>query len=177
MAHTLLHLSRTFDASHVLPGHPGKCGRLHGHTYRADVWLSGPVTAADGMLLDYGEIKTIIDAWDHRHLNDEVSFPPTAELLAAELQYRLLAALRGRLEEVAESRADARADGVAVEATGTPWAGVADPVEPASLAGCIVRLHETPGSYAQVGYLTVERPALDGEIRIEREFAPPVGIA
>jgi 6-pyruvoyltetrahydropterin/6-carboxytetrahydropterin synthase len=131
MAHTVLYLERTIDASHVIPGHPGKCGRLHGHTYRFEVWISGDVAeTGDGMLVDFYDVKREIDAWDHRHLNDEVDFVPTAELLAAEMQRRLLAL-------VAERGASAEAG-----------------------AGVLVRLWETPTAYAQVGYLVPDPGAV-----------------
>jgi 6-pyruvoyltetrahydropterin/6-carboxytetrahydropterin synthase len=125
MAHTVIHLERTIDASHVIPGHPGKCGRLHGHTYRIQAWLSGPV-ADDGMVVDFYDVKAAIDEWDHRHLNDVVDFIPTAELLAAELQRRLLALVQAR------------------NAADTPGVAV------------LVRLWETPSSWAQVGSLAEE---------------------
>jgi len=28
-------------ASHIIPGHPGKCKNLHGHTYRVEVFVKG----------------------------------------------------------------------------------------------------------------------------------------
>ena len=122
MADTVLYLERTIDASHVIPDHPGKCGRLHGHTYRFEVWMSGDVPPdGDGMLIDFYDVKQAIDEWDHRHLNDLVSFVPTAELLAAEMQRRISALL--------EARSVIR-------------------------AGCVVRLWETPSSWAQVGELS-----------------------
>jgi 6-pyruvoyltetrahydropterin/6-carboxytetrahydropterin synthase len=125
MAHTVLHFERTIDSSHVIPGHPGKCARLHGHTYRFQVWVSGPVDGDRSMLVDFFDLKSEIDAWDHRHLNDEVEFVPTAELLAAEMRRRIL----GRV--VAAVGGD-RADEV----------------------GVLLRLWETPSGYAQVGWLT-----------------------
>lgn len=125
MPHTVLHFERTIDSSHVIPGHPGKCARLHGHTYRFQVWVSGPVDEASGMLVDFFELKREIDAWDHRHLNDEVEFVPTAELLATEMRRRILAA-------VVASVGEARAEEV----------------------GVLLRLWETPSGYAQVGWLT-----------------------
>lgn len=38
-------ISKTFrwEASHVLPGHKGKCARLHGHSYKCEVYLSGDI--------------------------------------------------------------------------------------------------------------------------------------
>lgn len=125
MAHTVLYFERTIDSSHVIPGHPGKCARLHGHTYRFQVWISGPVGPTSGMLVDFYDVKREIDAWDHRHLNDEVEFVPTAELLAAEMRRRILA-------RVTDAVGHARADEV----------------------GVLLRLWETPSGHAQVGWLT-----------------------
>lgn len=116
-----IHLERTIDASHVIPDHPGKCGRLHGHTYRFEVWVTGPV-GEDGMVIDFYEVKSRIDAWDHRHLNDEVDFVPTAELLAVEMHRRLLEALHARV-----------------------------PADQHHTTSVRLRLWETPNAYAEVG--------------------------
>ncbi len=45
------------------------------------------------MLIDFYDVKSIIDEWDHQHLNDVVDFVPTAELLAAEMRSRIIAAI------------------------------------------------------------------------------------
>lgn len=126
MAHTVLHLERTIDSSHVIPGHPGKCARLHGHTYRFQVWISGPVNETTGMLVDFYDVKREIDAWDHRHLNDEVDFLPTAELLAEEMRLRI------------HTHVSAQA-----------------PTDQGDV-GVLLRLWETPSGYAQVGWLTAD---------------------
>ena len=81
--------SFTFEAAHVLPHHPGKCARLHGHSYRLDVALDGPLQAtgpAAGMVEDFEVVTRIvkaavIDALDHRSLN-ELMDNPTAENIA-----------------------------------------------------------------------------------------------
>ena len=135
MAHTVLHFERTIDSSHVIPGHPGKCARLHGHTYRFQAWVSGPVDGDRSMLVDFYDLKSEIDAWDHRHLNDEVEFVPTAELLAAEMRRRILARV---LDGVGEDRADE--------------------------VGVLLRLWETPNGYAQVGWLTRDPDAPSGSL-------------
>lgn len=56
----------TFEAAHFIPGHP-KCGRLHGHSYRVEVEVAGDVSpaASPHYLMDYGEIKRLIDGHDH----------------------------------------------------------------------------------------------------------------
>ncbi|HUS61974.1 MAG TPA: 6-carboxytetrahydropterin synthase QueD, partial [Acidimicrobiales bacterium] len=99
----------TFEASHQLPFHSGKCKRLHGHGYRLEVTVTGPV-ADDGMVLDFAALKdvvhnTVIDRFDHQHLNDLVE-NPTAEVMAAEIWSTLvvtgLAVTRVRLWETAD---------------------------------------------------------------------------
>src|SRR6202012_696977 len=84
-------LSKTFhfEAAHDLPTFPEghKCRRLHGHSFRFDVWVEGEVDPAKGYLIDYGDIKRIVDPLvlrlDHYNLNDiEGLSNPTAESLA-----------------------------------------------------------------------------------------------
>ena len=78
--------SFTFEAAHALPHHPGKCSRLHGHSYRLDVALEGPLQAdgpAAGMIEDFEVVSqvvkaTVIGALDHRSLNELID-NPTAE--------------------------------------------------------------------------------------------------
>ena len=75
----------TFEAAHRLAWHSGKCRNLHGHSYRLDVSVEGPLDA-NGVVLDFDVLQdvvrsNVIDAWDHRDLN-EVLDNPTAELLA-----------------------------------------------------------------------------------------------
>ena len=61
-----LHWTGTIDAAHFIPGHP-KCGRLHGHTYQVEVKLVG-ILEHQPYLIDYGDIKNIVHALDHRLL-------------------------------------------------------------------------------------------------------------
>ncbi|HEX4245939.1 MAG TPA: 6-carboxytetrahydropterin synthase QueD [Acidimicrobiales bacterium] len=77
--------SFTFEAAHRLPWHPGKCAGLHGHSYRLDVTVAGPLDE-NGIVVDFDDLHAIvqgqvIDKWDHRDLN-QVLDNPTAELLA-----------------------------------------------------------------------------------------------
>lgn len=75
----------TFEAAHRLAWHPGKCRNLHGHSYRLDVTVRGPLDA-NGVVVDFDHLsdivrREVVDRWDHRDLN-EVIDNPTAELLA-----------------------------------------------------------------------------------------------
>ena len=54
-----------FELSHMLDKYNGKCGRIHGHTYRAEITLEGriiedPFSNSYGMLMDFNELKQII---------------------------------------------------------------------------------------------------------------------
>ncbi|QEY26039.1 6-carboxytetrahydropterin synthase QueD [Neisseria zalophi] len=63
----------TFDSSHMLDGHDGKCKNLHGHTYKLEVTVSDGLIsggAKDGMVMDFSDLKTIvkqeiIEPFDH----------------------------------------------------------------------------------------------------------------
>ena len=94
-----------FEAAHVLPYHPGKCARLHGHSYRLDVSLEGPlqdVGPARGMIEDFDTLKsvvseTVIEPLDHRSLNDIIE-NPTAERIVLWIWQRLAPQLAGLAE-------------------------------------------------------------------------------
>ena len=61
-----------FEASHVLPKHPGKCSRLHGHSWVLHVSVEGPINADTGFVMDFGDISNVVQPLvarlDHRHL-------------------------------------------------------------------------------------------------------------
>ncbi len=79
----------TFEAAHRLPNVPGghKCRRLHGHSYRVEIHVSGAVDEGAGWVMDFEEIKAafapVHDLLDHRYLNeiDELE-NPTSENVA-----------------------------------------------------------------------------------------------
>lgn len=65
-----------FEAAHRLPNVAAhhKCFRLHGHSYKVEVHLRGPIDPQTGWLFDFGLID---DVWneiyarlDHHNLND-----------------------------------------------------------------------------------------------------------
>jgi 6-pyruvoyltetrahydropterin/6-carboxytetrahydropterin synthase len=96
-----------FEAAHVLPHHPGKCSRLHGHSYRLEVALEGPLQTegpARGMIVDFDEISAVvkpavIERLDHVSLNDLMP-NPTAEHIAAWIWRELAPRLTGLCEIV-----------------------------------------------------------------------------
>lgn len=89
-----------FEAAHSLPTFPEghKCRRLHGHSFRFDVIVEGPVDPAKGYLIDYGDIKRaaepVVKQLDHYYLNEiEGLANPTSEVLARWIYDRLKPAL------------------------------------------------------------------------------------
>lgn len=78
----------------------GKCANRHGHghNYRLDVVLRGPVDPATGMLMDLRRLdaivhESVLEHLDHRHLNLEVPYfcdnLPTSENLALYVWHEL----------------------------------------------------------------------------------------
>ena len=91
-----------FDAAHTLRRDIEAEGsrRIHGHTYHAEVTLSGEVDATTGMVVDLGLVRAAIEQLrtrlDH-HLLDEVDGlgPATLENLAAFIWRAVADALPG----------------------------------------------------------------------------------
>jgi 6-pyruvoyltetrahydropterin/6-carboxytetrahydropterin synthase len=91
-----------FEAAHVLPFHPGKCARMHGHSYRLEVAVRGPIRSrgpARGMIEDFEKIERVVSdrivaALDHQNLNDFID-NPTAEKILLWIWQRLERPLTG----------------------------------------------------------------------------------
>ncbi|MEO0248970.1 MAG: 6-carboxytetrahydropterin synthase [candidate division WOR-3 bacterium] len=81
----------SFEAAHQIPGHPGKCSALHGHSYRVEAEFAGQELNSLGMVRDFIELKAALRAVlpDHSYLNEVVEGPTTAEYLAQWLYHRL----------------------------------------------------------------------------------------
>lgn len=68
----------SFDSSHMLDGHDGKCQNLHGHTYKLEITVSDGLIqggAKEGMVMDFTDLKAIvkqeiIDPFDHAFIYD-----------------------------------------------------------------------------------------------------------
>lgn len=81
-----------FESAHHLPGHHGKCARPHGHSYRLEVTIRGPIKEAlgesdNGMVMDFGDLSqlvknSVIEHLDHQDLNVVTGLHTTAENLA-----------------------------------------------------------------------------------------------
>lgn len=102
MRYAILSKSFRFEAAHHLPGHRGKCARLHGHSYRLEISVRGPIRHAPGesdhgMVLDFGDLsqivrEAVIDQLDHSNLNEVTGIHTTAENLAHWIWDKLVSA-------------------------------------------------------------------------------------
>lgn len=79
----------TFEAAHRLPKVPEthRCHRMHGHSYRIEVTLEGPVNPETGFVIDFFDVEDafgpLLKRLDHYCLNDiEGLENPTAENIA-----------------------------------------------------------------------------------------------
>jgi 6-pyruvoyltetrahydropterin/6-carboxytetrahydropterin synthase len=84
----------TLEAAHRLPHVPAghKCARLHGHSFRIEIHVSGE--AETGWVMDFADIKAafrpLYDQLDHHYLNEiEGLENPTSERLAIWIWERL----------------------------------------------------------------------------------------
>ena len=86
----------SFDSAHYLPHVPEdhKCRNMHGHTYRLRVWLEGNPDKHLGWVMDFAELKKImqpvIDQLDHKLMNEVPGLEnPTCENIAIWLWQQL----------------------------------------------------------------------------------------
>lgn len=78
-----------FEAAHRLPNVPPthRCHRMHGHSYRVEVQLDGPVDPYTGFVADFFDVEAafapLLDDLDHQCLNEVPGLEnPTAENIA-----------------------------------------------------------------------------------------------
>ncbi len=90
------------EAAHFLPNVPPdhKCRRMHGHSFRIEVHVAGPVEAETGWVMDFADLKQafkpLFEQLDHRCLNDIDGLEnPTSENLARWIWSRLQPELPG----------------------------------------------------------------------------------
>ncbi|MDY0243087.1 MAG: 6-carboxytetrahydropterin synthase QueD [Rhodospirillaceae bacterium] len=79
----------TFEAAHFLPRVPEthRCHRLHGHSYRVELALEGPVDPETGFVVDFFDLERafgpVLARLDHHCLNEVDGLEnPTAEHIA-----------------------------------------------------------------------------------------------
>jgi 6-pyruvoyltetrahydropterin/6-carboxytetrahydropterin synthase len=91
-----------FEAAHRLPNVPAghKCARLHGHSFKGTIYVTGDIDKDTGWIMDFADItkafKPLHEQLDHHYLNEiEGLENPTSEVLAKWIWRRLKPALPG----------------------------------------------------------------------------------
>ena len=102
------------EAAHRLPNVPEghKCARLHGHSFRIEVHVSGAVGEREGWVMDFADLKKtfrpLYEQLDHHYLNDiEGLENPTSENLAKWVWRRLAPELEGLSKIVVQETCNA----------------------------------------------------------------------
>jgi len=82
-------VEQTFAAAHALRNYRGGCENVHGHNFRVQITVQGEQLDATGLLVDFLEVKGLIDGvigrLDHQFLNEVAPFDdinPSAENIA-----------------------------------------------------------------------------------------------
>ena len=91
-----------FEAAHFLPNVPPghRCMRVHGHSYKIDVVVTGPLDEHLGWVVDFYDVESafgpLLQTLDHHLLNEvEGLSNPTAENIALWIWTRLKPKLPG----------------------------------------------------------------------------------
>jgi len=106
-----------FEAAHRLPHVPQshKCFRLHGHSFKIDITVEGPVDEKTGWFIDYQVIHDIwqplYESLDHNYLNEVEGLEnPTSENLARWLWERIKPKLPSLSQITVHETCDARCE-------------------------------------------------------------------
>lgn len=106
-----------FEAAHFLPELPTthKCRRMHGHSFRFDVHVEGPVDSRFGWVIDFGDVSAVVkpsvEILDHNLLNEIPGLEnPTSEMIAIWLWNRIHPLLPGLSKIVVRETCTARCE-------------------------------------------------------------------
>ena len=105
----------TFEAAHRLPNLPAehKCSRLHGHSFRVALTISGDLDEDRGWVMDFADVEAafqpVLRTLDHHYLNEVPGLEnPTSEIIARWIWRKLKPGLPGlsrvKLWETCESQ-------------------------------------------------------------------------
>lgn len=88
----VFHIESAHRLPNLPPGH--KCTRLHGHSFRIEIRVAGPLTDREGWVMDFADVSRaftpIFEQLDHHYLNDIPGLEnPTSEMLARWIWGRL----------------------------------------------------------------------------------------
>ena len=102
-------MEQEFASAHALRNYKGACENVHGHNWKVQVVIEGEALDEAGMLIDFLEVKRIMDAiilrLDHKFLNEVPPFDsvnPSAENLARHFCEQMTGSLNGSVARIKE---------------------------------------------------------------------------
>ncbi len=80
-----------FSSAHFLEHYKGKCEKMHGHTFEIEAWFKITDLDKSGIGIDFTLIKEHLKEImpDHKVLNEQYDFSPSAENLSRHFYYQL----------------------------------------------------------------------------------------
>jgi len=80
-----------FSSAHFLEHYKGKCEKMHGHTFRIEAYFRVNQLDKSGIAIDFTQIKEYLKSIvpDHKVLNEEFDFSPSAENLSRYFFYKI----------------------------------------------------------------------------------------
>ncbi|AEC51783.1 hypothetical protein PNA2_0866 [Pyrococcus sp. NA2] len=140
-----IYWTKEFDSSHFLElSYESKCKRLHGHTYRVEVWIEGEPNE-HGMIFDFNHLSNLIRLLDHKVIVSERWIKEEGEYIRVERNRKTL--IIPRDEVVVIPKPNVTAEYLA------EWFGekVIENAGP-NVRKVKVRIWEDPRSYAEVTF-------------------------
>lgn len=123
-----------FCYGHRLLDYVGKCANLHGHNGRAEIEIASLTLDSRGMVVDFGLVKDAMKSWVDEHLDHRMLLRQDDPLIAI-------------LERMGEAAFTMAANPTAENIARVIY----DAGRDAGLAVSLVRLWETPDSWACYG--------------------------
>ncbi len=80
-----------FSSAHFLDHYKGKCEKMHGHTFEVEAYIKAEELDKSGIGIDFTILKAYLKEIlpDHKVLNDEYDFSPSAENLSRYFYYKI----------------------------------------------------------------------------------------
>lgn len=80
-----------FSSAHFLEHYKGKCEKMHGHTFQIEAYFRVIELDKSGIGIDFARLKEYLKSIlpDHKVLNEEFDFSPSAENLSRYFYYKI----------------------------------------------------------------------------------------